>query len=88
MNHDDLITKIGDLRDEESGIAYYRIPMSAGPDAEPVPILDLLRERFADHGCSCSHDCCGHWQTDHGRLIGTDAIREHYLIAQSFYRNV
>lgn len=48
-------------------------------------MIDAIAIPVDGSHCCCSHDCCGHWFADRGRLVVGKA-RVYWM--QSWYRNV
>lgn len=67
--------------DSGHSIVRVRAPLLAAPQA----INESMYAHFT-HGCRCSHDCCGHWQTQ--VITVRHAKRREWLVEINHYRNV
>lgn len=69
--------------DWETAKSFIRVKVRSIFDDDQI--ARALYDNFAD-GCSCEHDCCGHWQT---RTSDVKRVsKDNWIVWLSHYRNV
>lgn len=90
------LTRIGGTQDKhgESGTNYYLLPRHDSEGNDVLPRRSMVRD-YLDKGrllpvggCGHEHDCCGCLFFHGPDVIGLDTIRDEWIIAQGWGRNV